>query len=76
MFFDYNWLLLLLVFFFFFWDSVIELRPVERAWQTVFDNMFNKGSDVQEGEFVFFEIKKFKFLFNSFTTDGRGGFVS
>ena len=34
----------------------------ERAWQTVFDNTFNKSSNVQEGEFVFFEINKFKSL--------------
>ena len=53
--------------------QVVQTR--ERAWQTVFDNTFNKSSNVQEGEFVFFEINKFKSLGYSFTTDGRGGFV-
>ena len=38
----------------------------ERARQTVFDNTFSKTSDVQEGEFVFFEINKFKSLGYSF----------
>ena len=47
----------------------------ERAWQTVFDNAFNKSSDVQEGEFVFFEIYKFKSLDYFFTSDAQGSFV-
>ena len=47
----------------------------ERAWQTVFDNPFNKSSDVQEGEFIFLEIYKFKSLEYSFTSDAHGSFV-
>ena len=48
----------------------------ERTWQTVFDNTFSKSSDVQEGEFVFFEINKFKSLgYYSFTTNSHGGFA-
>ena len=51
------------------------VKTGERAWQTVFDDTFSKSSDVQEGEFVFFEINKFKFLGYSFTTNSHGGFV-
>ena len=47
----------------------------ERTWQTVFDNPFNKSSDVQEREFVFFEIYKFKSLDYSFTIDAHSSFV-
>ena len=47
----------------------------KHAWQTVFDDTFSKSSDVQEGEFVLFEINKFKFLSYSFTTNSHGGFV-
>ena len=43
----------------------------ERAWQTVFDDTFSKSSDVQEGEFVLFEINKFKSLGYSFTTNSH-----
>ena len=47
----------------------------KHAWQTVFDDTFSKSSDVQEGEFVLFEVNKFKFLGCSFTTNSHGGFV-
>ena len=50
-----------------------KVQTVERAQQTVFDNRFNNSSDVQERLFVFFEINKLKFLWISFTTDGRRG---
>ena len=53
--------------------QVVQTR--ERAWQAVFDNTFAKNSDVQEGEFVFFEVNKFKSLGYSFTTNNDGGFV-
>ena len=60
-------------------DVEREARQVvqtgERARQTVLDNTFNKSSDIQEREFVLFEINKFKFLWYCFTTDGGGGFV-
>ena len=60
-------------------DVEREARQVvqtgERARQTVLDNTFNKSSDIQEREFVLFEIDKFKFLWYCFTTDGGGGFV-
>ena len=48
-----------------------KVQTVERAQQTVLDNRFNNSSDVPERLFVFFEINKFNFLRNSFTTDGR-----
>ena len=47
----------------------------KHAWQTVFNDTFSKSSDVQEGEFVLFEINKFKSLGYSFTTSSHGGFV-
>ena len=50
-----------------------KVQTVERAQQTVFDNRFNNSGDVQERLFVFFEINKFKLLWNSFTSDGRSG---
>ena len=36
--------------------------------RTVFDTTFSKSSDVQEGEFVFFEINKFTYLVHSLKT--------
>ena len=50
-----------------------KVQTVVRAQQTVFDNRSNNSSDVQERLLVFFEINKFKFLWYSFTTDGRSG---
>ena len=49
------------------------LQTGEHAWQTVFNNTFNESSDVQEGEFVLFEINKFKFLCYSITVGDQIG---
>ena len=51
------------------------IQTGERARQTVFDDTFSKSGDVQEGEFVFLEINKFKSLGYSSTTNSYGDFL-